>query len=61
MAANILRSDRAVQMSVFVVRAFVRLREHDSALRDVYQKLLPLLQPPADPPKRAIGFHSDES
>ena len=51
-------------MSVFVVRAFVRLREqvaantailkrlaeidktlleHDSALRDVYQKLLPLL------------------
>src|SRR5258706_4054807 len=27
MAANILRSERAVQMSVFVVRAFVRLRE----------------------------------
>jgi len=80
MAANVLRSDRAVQMSVFVVRAFVRLREqvaantailkrlaeidktlleHDSALRDVYQKLLPLLQPPADPPKRRIGFHTD--
>ena len=69
MAANILRSDRAVQMSVFVVRAFVRLREqvaantavlkHDSALRDVYQKLLPLLQPPADPPKRRIGCHTD--
>ncbi|HWI38811.1 MAG TPA: ORF6N domain-containing protein [Burkholderiales bacterium] len=59
MAANILRTERAVQMSVFVVRAFVRLREHDSALRDVYQKLLPLLQPPADPPKRRIGFHTD--
>ncbi|HUQ73209.1 MAG TPA: ORF6N domain-containing protein [Burkholderiales bacterium] len=80
MAANILRSERAVQMSVFVVRAFVRLREqvsantailkrlaqidktlleHDSALRDVYRKLLPLLQPPADPPKRRIGFHTD--
>jgi hypothetical protein len=27
MAANILRSERAVQMSVFVVRAFVRQRE----------------------------------
>jgi hypothetical protein len=26
MAANILRSERAVQMSVFVVRAFIRLR-----------------------------------
>ncbi len=81
MAANILRSDRAVQMSVFVVRAFVRLREHvaantailkrlaeidktllrhDSALRDVYQKLLPLLQPAPVPPKRRIGFHADD-
>ncbi|HEX7250470.1 MAG TPA: ORF6N domain-containing protein [Burkholderiales bacterium] len=81
MAANILRSERAVQMSVFVVRAFVRLREHvaantavlkrlaeidktllrhDAALRDVYQKLLPLLQPPPDPPKRRIGFHRDD-
>ena len=79
MAANILRSDRAIQLSVYVIRAFVRLREqagtnaailkrlaeidsallhHDSALRDIYRKLLPLLQPPADPPKRQIGFHS---
>jgi hypothetical protein len=77
MAANILRSDRAVQMSVFVVRAFVRLREHvtanaailkrlaeidrtllqhDATLRDVYQRLLPLLQPAPVPPKRRIGF-----
>jgi hypothetical protein len=80
MAANVLRSERAVQMSVFLVRAFVRLREqvaantaiikrlaeidktllqHDTALRDLYRKLLPLLQPPADPPKRRIGFHTD--
>jgi hypothetical protein len=27
MAANILRSERAIQMSVFVVRAFVRMRQ----------------------------------
>jgi hypothetical protein len=27
---------------------------------DLYQKLLPLLQPPADPPKRRIGVHTDE-
>ena len=80
MAANILRSERAVQMSIYVVRAFVRLREdaaanatifkrlaeidtaliaHDTALRDVYRKLLPLLQPPPDPPKQRIGFHTD--
>jgi hypothetical protein len=80
MAANILRTERAVQMSVFVIRAFVRLREqvaansailqrlaeidatllqHDSALRDIYRKLLPLLQPLPDPPKRRIGFHPE--
>jgi hypothetical protein len=79
MAANILRSDRAVHMSVFVIRAFVRLREHvvanqailkrlaeidrtllqhDSALLDLYEKLLPLLQPLPDHPKRRIGFQS---
>jgi hypothetical protein len=76
-----LPSERAVQMSVYVVRAFIRLREqvaantailkrlaeidktlhqHDEALRDLYRKLLPLLQPPAHLPKRRIGFHTDE-
>jgi hypothetical protein len=79
MAANILRSERAIHMSVFVVRAFVRLREHiaanqailkrlaeidrtllqhDSSLLDLYEKLLPLLQPPPAHPKRRIGFQS---
>jgi ORF6N domain-containing protein len=80
MAANVLRSRRAAQMSIYVIRAFVRLRERvvanasilkrlaeidaallqqDAALRDIYRKLLPLLQPPPDPPKRRIGFHTD--
>src|SRR5258706_10496386 len=80
MAANVLGSEPAVQMSVFLVRAFVRLREqvaantailkrlaeidntlleHDTALRDLYRKLLPLLEPQADPPKRRIGFHTE--
>ena len=80
MAANILRSERAVQMSVFVVRAFIRLREqvatntsvvvrladiekrllrHDQELLDLYLKLQALLEPP-DPPKRAIGFHTED-
>jgi hypothetical protein len=77
-AANILNCARAVQMSVFVIRAFVKMRDelaantamvkrlaqidntlflHDSALRDLYQKLRPLLAPPPEPPhKPRIGF-----
>lgn len=76
MAATILNSERAAAMSVYVVRAFVRMREeflartglekrlaeiertlvgHDAALKDIYQKLKPLLLPP---PKPEIGFHA---
>jgi hypothetical protein len=30
---------------------------HDAALRDLYQKIRPLLLPPPEKPKRQIGFH----
>lgn len=81
MAATVLNSERAVAMSVYVVRAFVKIRRelladatfaarlekiektlltHDSALRDLYGKLRPLLMPPPDPPKRRIGFQKQE-
>jgi hypothetical protein len=30
---------------------------HDSALHDLYQKLLLLLSPAPEPPRRGIGFH----
>ena len=80
MAANVLNSSRAVKMSVYVIRAFVKSRDelaadsalmkrlaqiddtlflHDSALRDLYQKLRPLLAPPPEPPQKPrIGFTS---
>src|SRR5438093_13143542 len=66
MAASVLNSKQAVAMSVYVVRAFVQMREqlaanqeilkrlaeidrillqHDAGLREIYRKLLPLLQP----------------
>ncbi len=82
MAAMVLNSQEAVSMSVYVVRAFIQMREqiaansailkrlaeidrtllkHDTALRDIYNKLLPLLQPPPDPPRRRIGFITDDS
>jgi hypothetical protein len=78
-AANVLRTDRAIAMSVYVIRAFIEQREklaanaailkrlaeidkslleHDTALREIYQKLLPLLAPPPEPPRRQIGFHA---
>jgi hypothetical protein len=82
MAGTVLNSPRAVQMSLYLVKAFVRMREafaanvqvlqrlseidrklleHDVVLRDVYQKLLPLLDPPPPPPKSKIGFSRSES
>jgi len=78
MAATVLNSPRAVQMSLFVVRAFVQMREellahatvfkrlaeidkklvtHDVILRDVYEKLRPLLNPPPVP-RKELGFHT---
>jgi hypothetical protein len=81
MAATVLNSPQAVAMSVYVVRAFIRMREqlaanalilkrlaeidktllqHNAALRDIYHKLLPLLQPVPESPKRRIGFVSGD-
>ena len=91
MAAMVLNSPRAVEVSVYVVRAFVRLREaavlhkdlaerltsleektealamsHDTfsrntrnQLRQVFDALRELTIPP-DPPKRPIGFVTQE-
>ena len=77
MAATVLNCPQAVEMSVFVVRAFIKMREqllatttlakrlaevekllltHDSALRDLYQKIRPLLLPPPEQERKAIGF-----
>jgi hypothetical protein len=39
MAANVLRSRRAAEVSIFVVRAFVRLRETLAAHKELSKKL----------------------
>ena len=44
MAANVLNSARAVEMSVFVVRAFVRMSSVFSDSRELAQKLVLLEQ-----------------
>ena len=77
MASMVLNSQKANEMSLFIVRAFVGLRKemsrgeevlrrlaeidqtllvHDEGLRDLYQKLMPLLEPGPEPEKRKIGF-----
>ena len=77
MVASVLNSDRAIAMSVYVIKAFVKMREelaandkilrrlaeidktllmHDEGLRDLYQKLLPLLESGPEPERRKIGF-----
>lgn len=86
MAANILNSPQAVQMSVFVVRAFIKMRAaltdtrelarklaslekeltsrldtHESAIVDVLQRIMALLEPPPPSPElppKEMGFHT---
>ena len=77
MLASVLNNDRAIAMSIYVIKAFVKMREelivnetvlsrlaeidrtllmHDEGLRDLYQKLIPLLEPEPEREKRKIGF-----
>jgi len=77
MVASVLNSDRAIAMSIYVIKAFVKMREelvanetflrrlteidkklliHDEGLRDLYEKLMPLLEPEPEMEKRKIGF-----
>ena len=87
MAANVLNSPQATQMSVFVVRAFVKMRGvlsdsrqlarklaelekelkgrldlHETAIVEVLQRVMDLLDPPPqpEPKRRQIGFHATD-
>lgn len=53
MVANILRSDEAEKMSVYVVRAFIKQRE----LLMAKSQTLNRLAPPKSPTRRKAGFH----
>ena len=77
MLSSVLRSSRAVQVNIAIMRAFVRLREllltnaglarkldamekkYDSQFKVVFDALRQLMTPP-DPPRRRIGFKTDE-
>ena len=53
MVANILRSDRAIQMSVFVVRAFIKIREMAIAHRELSQRI--------DELERRLNVHDEQT
>jgi hypothetical protein len=77
MLSGVLRSSRAVQVNIAVMRAFVRMRlmlsvhkelaqkvieleakysKHDRALKDVFEAIRQLMEPPSNPRNRRIGF-----
>lgn len=63
MAANILNSPRAVQMSIFVVRAFIKMRQtmaRDNALIEKLQELEKKLTDRLDTHERAIVYVLEE-
>jgi hypothetical protein len=68
MASTILNSARAVEMSVYVVRAFAqletrlekRLTEHDQAIAAILSAIRELMHSkPPGPKRRPIGFTAD--
>ncbi len=74
MLSSVLKSDRAAEVNIAVVRTFVRLRsllssneelakkvqEHDKQISALYQHLQKLLHPPENKNKNPIGFRVDK-
>ena len=70
MLSSVLRSERATQVNIAVVRTFVRMREilathkdlarkveqHDHQIAALYQHLQKLLEPPKSGKKNPIGY-----
>ncbi len=52
MAANVLNSERAVEMSVYVVRAFVKLREMLATQKEMSRKLTEL--------EKRLDYHDED-
>lgn len=70
MLSAVLRSKEAVQVSLAIIRTFVRLRQalanhedlarkvaqHDREIAVLFDHVKALLEPPDPPKKKAIGF-----
>jgi hypothetical protein len=65
MLSSVLRSKRAAQVNIAIMRTFVRLREMLLSNADLARKLeefdaIRELMTPPEPPRRQIGFHSHD-
>ena len=81
MAGNVLNSPRAIDVSMFIVRAFIQMRDllathkniakqlsaldkrvtgQDKTIAQIIATIHQLLEPPAAPKKRPIGFHTSD-
>ena len=72
MLSSVLRSDRAAEVNVAIMRTFVRLRQvlatneeltrkvaqHDQQIGVLFEQVKALLEPPEAPKKQPIGFAS---
>ena len=79
--SSVLHSQRAVQVNIAIMRAFVRLREtlslhkelahklaelerkienRDESTHTLFEAIRQLMTPPAEPPRKEIGFHIKE-
>jgi len=70
MLSSVLNSDRAIDVNIAIMRAFVKVREylathkdvlrkldeHDRQIRTLFGAVNKLLEPPPEPPKRKMGF-----
>ncbi len=77
MLSSVLKSDKAVEMNIMIIRTFVTLRkmalnyreimqklktmesENDEKFKEIYAALNHLLSPP-NPPRKRIGYKSDD-
>ncbi len=72
MLSGVLRSERAIEVNIGIMRAFVKLRrllatneelarmvaQHDHEIAILFEHIQHLLEPPDEPGKKQIGFRA---
>lgn len=73
MLSSVLKSKRAIQVNIAIMRTFVRLRqilathkelarkleELEAQFKEVFEVIRQLMEPPTEPPRPPIGFAAE--